>query len=113
MSEQKAGSQMRITDDERNIIKATFRNNVPLLLLLRKMFLPEIDPKAPLGQVLDLWLTIPTKDRSPELIAVDLIARNQLINHVENVLMQLDLIAKMDIENPEEVKAKLKADGTR
>jgi len=53
------GRQMMYTEDELTLIKATFKNNEKLLKLMRKVFLPEYDPNAPLGQVIDLWLSLP------------------------------------------------------
>lgn len=117
MNEQKTGmsngSQMRITDEERALIKAVFKDNDTLLKLVRKMFLPEIDPKAPLGQVLDLWMTINVKDMTPEEAYVNLLARNTLISHVDNVLMQLKLISELESMTKEEVVAKVKADSSK
>ena len=113
MNSQSNGNQMRITDDERALIKSTFLNNEPLLKLMRKMFLPELDPKAPIGQMIDLWMTIPIKDMTPEQAYVNLLSRNQLISHVDQVLMQLFLISKLEPMTPEEVKAKMVADGNK
>ena len=113
VSQQENGNQMRITDDERALIKSTFLGNEPLLKLMRKMFLPELDPNAPIGQMIDLWMTIPIKDLSPEQAYVNLLSRNQLISHVDQVLMQLWLIAKLEPMTPEEVKAKMVADGNK
>lgn len=112
-SGQSNGSQMRITDEERALIKSTFLNNEPLLKLMRKMFLPELDPNAPIGQMIDLWMTISIKDMSPEDAIIKLTARNELISHVDQVLMQLWLISKLEPMTPEEVKAKMVADGNK
>ena len=102
------GSQMRITEEELNLIISAFKNNERLLKLTRKMFLPELDANAPIGAMIDLYKTILTKDRDPMNVTVDLMARNMLIDHVDSVLMQLNLLAKMEKQTPEEVKAKLK-----
>lgn len=98
---------MRITDDELALIKATFANNEPLLKLMRKMFLPEIDPAAPIGQIIDLWMTLDTKEQSPEDVKISLLARNQLIQHVEGQLQQLKVLAGSPDETPEETKERL------
>lgn len=114
MSEQKAGgSQMRITPEEQDLIKATYKNNEPLLKLLRKMFLPELDPNAPVGQMIDLYRTIQTKDRNAEDIANELTARNMVIDHVEQVLMQLYIISMQEQQSPAQLKEKLSKDGGR
>lgn len=98
------GAQMRITPIEREMIARTFKNNQALLLLMRKIFLPEIDPNAPIGQVIDLWLTLENTNKGLPLDEqiVNLKARNLLITHVDQSLMQLQAIANM----PEETKAK-------
>lgn len=107
------GSQMRITPEEMEIIKATFRNNDRLLKLMRKMFLPELDPNAPMGQMLDLWMTVSIKDKTPEEAYLELLARNTLISHVDQVLTQMSLLSMMEDKTPEEVVAKLKADSVK
>jgi len=48
----KKEQQMRFTESELDLIRRTFKGNEALLKLLRKVFLPEIDPDAPLGQLL-------------------------------------------------------------
>jgi hypothetical protein len=111
--EKQNGSQMRITEEEQELIKSTFKNNESLLKLLRKMFLPELDPDAPVGQMIDLYRTILTKDREPQQIAVDLTARNMVIDHVENVLLQLLLISKQESTTPEQMKEKAKINSVR
>lgn len=106
-------SQMRITEDEIALIKSTFLGNEALLKLMRKMFLPELDPSAPLGQMVDLYRTIPTKDRTDRDIAVDLTSRNIIIDHIENVLLQLSLIAKTAEETPEQTATRLKKNSSK
>lgn len=107
------GKQMRITTEERELIKRTFAGNTPLLLLLRKIFLPEIDPNAPIGQGIDLWMTVNIKEMTPEMAYVNILARNQLITHVDQQLMTLDLISKVEIPTAEQVIAKVKADSSK
>lgn len=99
------GRQMRFTDEELAIIRATFGGsdggaNWPLLKVLRKVFLPEYDPHAPLGQTIDLWLTLDVKQMLPEQAFTHILARNQVITHVEQQLMQLEVLAKMKEEDP-------------
>lgn len=110
MNEQKTGqgggSQMRITPDEQLTIQKIFKNNEPLLKLMRKMFLPEIDPNAPVGQVIDLWMTIKTEGMSLEEQLINLKARNQLITHIDQILMQLSMISKLEETTPEQIKEK-------
>ena len=51
--------------------------------LLRKCLLPEIDPDAPLHQVVDLWLTIDTTNKLPEDSILDMKARKIVISYLE------------------------------
>lgn len=113
MNETKNGGQMRITKADKDMIRAVFKDNDPLLLILRKIFLPEIDPKAPLGQVIDLWMTVKIDGMSLEDQLIRLHARNQLIVHIENMLMQLKLIAELKDETPEEVAVKEKKNSSK
>lgn len=99
------GRQMRITPEEIEIIKNTFGNNERLLKLMRKMFLPELDPNAPVGQLIDLYLTLNTDGMTPEDVYINLKARNQLVAHVDQVLMQFLLISQQPTNS--EVVAKV------
>ncbi len=87
------GQQMRITDKELELIKSTYAGNEELLMLLRKIFLPEIDPATPLGQNIDLWMTMKIEDLSPEEAIINLKARNTVIQHIEQQLLSLKLLA--------------------
>lgn len=113
MANQNAGSQMRVTDDEMNILKASFAGNEKLLKLLRKMFLPELDASVPIGQQIDLWMTVNVTDMSPEDAKINLLARNQLIQHVEQTLMQMKILAGSTDETAEETKDRLAKDSSK
>jgi hypothetical protein len=105
--------EMRITDDELATIKSMFADNLPGLKILRKIFLPEINANAPLGQNLDLWMTMKVEDQSPEAIITNLKARNTLISHVEQCLMQLNVLAGQKTETVDDTKARLAANSTK
>lgn len=107
------GKQMRITDAELEIIKALFAENEPALKLMRKIFLPELDPTTPIGQNIDLWMTIKVEDMSPEEALINIKARNTLISHVEQQLMQLKTLAGMKKESVEETKNRLLKDSSK
>lgn len=106
------GSQMRITKDERDLIKAVFKGNDRLFAIVRKIFLPEIDPTAPVGQIIDLWMTV-KNEGSIEDRLINLEARNKVIMHVEQSLMQLKLISELEEQTPEQVVAKVKANSSK
>ena len=107
------GSQMRITDAELAIIKSLFAENEPALKLMRKIFLPELDPNAPIGQNIDLWMTVKIEDMDKEAALVNLKARNTLISHVEQQLMQLKVLAGLKKESVEETKERLAKDSSK
>jgi hypothetical protein len=105
--------EMRITDEELATIKSMFADNLPGLKILRKIFLPEINANAPLGQNLDLWMTMKVEDQDPEAIITNLKARNTLISHVEQCLMQLNVLAGQKTETVDDTKARLAANSTK
>jgi len=107
------GKQMRITDAELKTIKHTFADNDHLLKVLRKVFLPEIDPNAPIGQTIDLWMTLKTDDASPDQLVINLKARNLLITHIEQQLMQLKFLAGKKDETVEETKNRLSKNSSK
>jgi hypothetical protein len=107
------GQQMRFTDSELDLIRRTFKGNETLLKLLRKVFLPEIDPDAPLGQTIDLWMTIPVNQLPPDQAVINLLARNQLIMHIEQQLLQLQKLAEIEEETEEEKKERIKKDSVK
>jgi hypothetical protein len=107
------GRQMIFTDHELSLIKNTFKGNEELLKLMRKVFLPEIDPDAPLGQTIDLWMTVALTDKTPQDAYVHLLARNSLISHLDQQLLHLKFLSEMDDETPEEALARLTKNSTK
>lgn len=111
--------QMRISDEEISVLKNTFAENDVLLKSVRKAmlglpmdadertylnqvfsnpqlkkvvrrcFLPEIEGDVPLGQNMDLWMTISFVDRTPEMAHLVMQARHLLIEMLESGLKQL------------------------
>ena len=89
------GGQMRYTDDELNIMKAVFGGNEKLIKLMRKVFLPTLDFNAPLGQMIDLYMTLPvTAETNPDDVKVAVMSRNQLIAHIEGRIMELTALSQ-------------------
>jgi len=112
MSESK-GQEMRITDADLSMLKNTFADNDELLKLLRKIFLPEITASAPIGQNLDLWMTLKLEDMSPEQAMVKILARNTVISHIESCLGQIKILAGQKTETVEQTKANLKKNSNK
>ena len=106
-------AEMRITDAELGLIKMAFADNDVLLKTLRKVFLPEITADAPIGQQIDLWMTVKIEDLSPEDVIINLKARNTLIQHLEMCLQQLKVLAGSKEESVEDTKARLAKDSAK
>lgn len=107
------GKQMRFTDAELALIKGTFAENEELLKLMRKVFLPELDPSAPIQQMIDLYMTISTEGQTPDEIALNLKARNTLIAHLEMQLGQLRILAGMKNESVEQTQERLQKNSNK
>ena len=89
-----AAQEMRITEKERELLRATFGDNLPLLKLLRKVFLPEIQADAPLGQNIDLWMSVRVEEMDFQQQIINLKARNILIQHIETQLQALNALSQ-------------------
>ena len=105
--------EMRITTEEIQMIKSAFTGNVALLKLMRKIFLPEYDPKAPLGQSVDLWTIKDISAMSPEEVKIYFLARRDLILHIESNLLQLQHLANTNLETVEEALARTKKNSSK
>ena len=105
-------NEMRITPEEKSIIEQTFGGNTKLLKLMRKIFLPEYDPSAPLGQAVDLWTTKDVSQMTPEEAKIYFMARRDLILHVESQLLQLYSLSQK-VETAEEVLERMKKNSTK
>lgn len=90
--------QMRVSQEELDLIRSTFKGNEKLLKALRKFFLPTITGDEPIGQTVDLWMSTPIKDLTPEQAYHQLIARNFIIGHIEAQLSQLEVIAEQNVK---------------
>lgn len=108
----KYGSQMRITPDERSLLQNTFKGNEMLLRLMRKLFLPELDPTVPLGQNMDLWMTLKIDEMPPDVALINLKARNSLIQHLDLVLNTIKILSE-DEDTPEQALQKMKANSSK
>ena len=107
------GKQMRFNDEELALLKSLYSNNETALKLLRKVFLPEVMPDAPIGQNIDLWMTFKVEDMSPSDALINLKARNTVIGHVESCLMQLSVLAGQGNESVEDTKKRLTANSNK
>jgi hypothetical protein len=104
--------EMRISPEEIEIIKSTFKGNVKLIKLLRKIFYPELDTEAPLGQQIDLWMVNPPMEGN-EKDKINLVARNMLLQHIEQQLIQLNILAETDAKTLEEAREQIKKNSNK
>lgn len=81
---------LSVTDDEKKQIKDLFGTNKVLRKLMRKQFLPEIQPDLPIGQAIDLWMTIDIKDKDSLQIRHIVEAREKLNGMIEKSLNLLE-----------------------
>mgnify|MGYP001377214291 CR=1 FL=1 len=111
--------ERRFGDEEIALIKATFKDNLPLLKSIRKFilqlplsekdevilrqqikgdtlkvvkkcFLPEIEGDAPIMQTVDLWLTLNFGDKQFDSAFYQIKARGKLIEYLEEVFKDLE-----------------------
>lgn len=111
--QEQAGSQMRITPTEMSILQNTFKGNEELVRLMRKLFLPELDPYVPLGQNIDLWMTVKIDDMEMEQALINLKARNSLIQHLDQVLNSIKVLAESADLTPEQAIEKLRKNSSK
>ena len=108
-----SNQEMRITDKDLSMIKNTFAGKDELLKVLRKIFLPELTADAPIGQNMDLWMTLKVDDMTAEQALINIKARNTVIQHVEMCLNQLKVLSVMKDETVEATKERNKKDSSK
>ena len=63
--------------------------------VLRKMFLPELDPKIPVGQNVDLWTTTDVTEATEETFDLVYATKSKFIEMIETSLKKIE-----DLSNP-------------
>jgi len=91
--------QMPLDAIDKSVVE-TLRKQKATLALIRKAFLPELDEKAPIHQLVDLWLTVDIKDKAPEDAWPHLLARQKVITFLEEqiVFLEKGIAPKMRLE---------------
>ena len=109
--------QKRFTEDELLRIKALYsgENGVANLKLLRKVFFPQYDYEAPLGQTVhSLWMGL---DQLAQMAPADrelaILSQIRLNQHIERHLIELSVLANQNVETEEEKKAKARRDSSK
>lgn len=73
------------------------QKNKAVMAVIRKTFLPELDVEAPTSQVVDLWMTIDIKEKSPDEALPYICSRELLIKYLDQQLKFIE-IGKEDFE---------------
>jgi len=73
--------QFKLTDKEQEILKAFVPTDA--YSILYKTFLPELNPDTPVGQSVDLWVSINTKEKLPEDSILEMKARIIVVSYLE------------------------------
>lgn len=126
--EQKKEQTKMFTDDEIDLIKSTFKDNLALIKAVRKFmldldrteqedimlrktfkedvmkvmykeFLPTLDGNAPLNQVIDLYMTVNIENKNPIEAVLLFKARETVINYLSQTLNKLAELSRANIEN--------------
>jgi len=106
--------EMRFTEGELELMRKTYGGNDALIKLLRKIFLPEYDPKAPLGQIVDLWMHLSDLEKMhPQDREIAILSHIKLIKHIEAQLMQIYVLANIKTETDEERTKRYKKDSLK
>lgn len=72
--------QGELTEHEKKLFEGF---NPDLIKILRKTYLPEIDLKTPIGQIVDLWSNIDTKNKDVQGAWLDMAARQILVDYLK------------------------------
>ena len=67
---------------ERENVK--FFANPNLITIMRKTYYPEIDLNTPIGQIVDLWSNVDTKNKGVEDACLEMAMREKLIKYVKD-----------------------------
>lgn len=81
--------QIPLDENETNVVHKSLVGQEALFALVSKVFLPTIEPDAPFHQVIDLWMTVDIKDKTPKEAYSQLVARETLIKYLTQQLSVL------------------------
>ena len=82
--------QMPLDPIDQSIVKDIIMKQCDLQEVIRKAFLPTLDPNAPPHQLVDLWATLEIKDKAIEIAYPLILARQKLVNYLEQQLLAIE-----------------------
>ena len=92
--------QVELSDEDKTALKPV-TESAEVRALLRKTYYPEIEIDAPVGQLVDLWLTVDSQELSPAEARTALRVRNRLMELIHAGLDRLeDKKLKMTLAQP-------------
>lgn len=94
----------KLSEIEISLIKNTFKGNEPLLIAMRKIFLPTYTLDAAIGDQTDLWMNVEIDGKSPEEAIINIKARALFMAHMEGGLTKLKMLSEQKEQTPEEEK---------
>lgn len=112
--------QLPLSNADKALINLNFKDNQPLLDLMRKKMIAELDPNTPLGLNSDIWSQVKMDNTLPELVLLDVRAKKIVLNLLNEGLNKLadvdyeykismkDLVDFDDLSNPDDVYASVK-----
>lgn len=82
--------QLELNNEDKSLLKNFITSKKDVIAVIRKQFLPTIDGEAPLHQVIDLWMTVAIKEKTPEQAYPLLVSRAKLIDFLDQRLLELE-----------------------
>lgn len=99
--------QMPLDAIDQDLLKV-FKESAPLMKLMRKSYLPELEADAPINQEVDLWMTIDIKDKLPQQAWPLICSRADLITYLDEQLRRLageDIKPTITFESLSQIKS--------
>ena len=81
--------QGELTESEASLIKG-FASKPNAMAILRKTLLPELNPEAPVGQLVDLWINIDTKNKLVEDAHLEMRAKDIFVKYLKQQFKELE-----------------------
>jgi hypothetical protein len=77
---------VELTALEQDMLTKTFAIGSAEHNLLRKIFYPELDPSAPLFEIVDMWMTVEIKDKPTDVAMLYIDSRAELCKYLKSVV---------------------------
>lgn len=107
--------QMDLNAVDLALLQTMILGKPDVIKVMKKTFMPELDPEVPIGQQIDLWLTIALKDIMPDMAVMHLQSIDLWRRYLEQEFRNLEnnkLGAEREIKLSElsDIKDKLEKD---